>query len=314
MKTIHDFALPEDLQNKLRKAKKLEWITVIYLCTVVVLMYLVMGSSQAMKSAWLEDVLSLVPSIAFLIATKINSKKPNKKFPYGYHRVFSISFMAGAVALLGMGLFLVFDSSMSLIKAEHPSIGNKFILGHDIWTGWIMIVVLLYSSVPAMFLGFKKLPIAEKLHNKILYTDASAQKADYSTSLAAILGIIGIANGLWWADAAAALFISFSVLKDGYTHLKTSILDLMDREPVTIKKQKRDPVLDNISQTVDSWPWVKSSKVRFREHGQVFFGEIYVVPHEVDLQKMEDGYHLLRKRHWKIHDFSIVPVSKLPDW
>lgn len=114
MNSIHDFELPKRLEPVLHEAKKLEWITVIYLLSVVVIMYLTLGSSQAMKSAWLEDVLSLVPSIAFLISTRINSKSANKEFPYGYHRVFSISFLAGAVALLGMGLFLVYDSSMSL--------------------------------------------------------------------------------------------------------------------------------------------------------------------------------------------------------
>lgn len=315
MKTIKDFELPEDLKSELKKAVKLEWITVFYLLTVAVLMYLVMGSSQAMKSAWLEDVLSLVPSIAFLVSTKINSKKPNSRFPYGYHRVFTISFLTGAVALLGMGLFLVFDSSMSLIKAEHPSIGNREFFGYRVWMGWVMILVLLYSSIPAMILGFKKLPIAKKLHNKVLFTDASAQKADYMTSLAAILGIIGIGFGLWWADSVAALFISFSVLKDGITHVKTSILDLMDRRPVTVEKQKEDPLVEEIEQEVNSWNWVKAAKVRFREDGQVYFGEVFIVPGKnYNLQDITDGYDKLRKKHWKIHDLSIAPVKELPEW
>lgn len=314
MKSIHNFELPQELRGKLKKAKKLEWITVIYLCTVVVLMYLVMGSSQAMKSAWLEDVLSLVPSIGFLVATKINSKKANERFPYGYHRVFSIAFLTGAVALFGMGLFLVFDSSMSLIKAEHPSIGNKVFFGHQIWMGWIMILVLLYSSIPAVFLGLKKLPLAKKLHNKILYTDASAQKADYMTSFAAILGIIGIGFGLWWADSVAALFISFSVLKDGFNHLKISILDLMDRHPVTIKKQKEDPLVHEIRKEAEKFGWVRACKVRFREHGQVYFGEIAVIPEFYDQQAIEQAYEELRKKHWKVYDFSIALVDELPEW
>ena len=67
MKAPSSFELPDHLKPKFSKAKKLEWITLVYLITVVVVMYLVMGSSQAMKTAWLEDLLSLVPSIAFLI-------------------------------------------------------------------------------------------------------------------------------------------------------------------------------------------------------------------------------------------------------
>lgn len=314
MRTIHDYELPRSLQKVLKQAKTLEWITVAYLLSVVVVMYLTLGSSQAMKSAWLEDVLSLVPSVAFLISTKINSKKANSEFPYGFHRVFSISFLAGAVALLGMGLFLVYDSSMSLIKAEHPTIGSKVFFGTQVWMGWIMMVALVYSAVPAMILGFKKLPKAEKLHNKLLHTDATAQKADYMTALAAILGIAGVGYGWWWADSAAALFISFSVLKDGVTRVKIAALDLMDRYPKNVQ-DKNDTLIKDIAENVNSWPWVAQAAVRFREAGQVYFGEVAVVPNRaIELEDLEAGYNTLRNMHWKIYDFTISPVEELPPW
>ncbi|GAB2771452.1 cation diffusion facilitator family transporter [Salinimicrobium soli] len=313
MESIKHFSLPQHLQQKLHQAKKLEWITFFYLLSVIVIMYLTLGSSQAMKSAWLEDLLSLVPSVAFLISTKINDKSANQEFPYGYHRVFSISFLAGAVALLGMGLFLVYDSSMSLIKAEHPTIGSKVIFGQQVWMGWVMMIALLYSSIPAMILGFKKLPLSEELHNKVLYTDASAQKADYMTAFAAILGIGLVGIGLWWADSVAALFISFSVLKDGITRVKTAALDLMDRYPKNVKNDSEDELIGEIARNVRSWPWVQDAKVRFRESGQVYFGQIAVVPKgDIKLKDIEAGYETVKKIHWKIYDFTIDPVSELP--
>ncbi|MFD2516345.1 cation diffusion facilitator family transporter [Salinimicrobium flavum] len=315
MRSIHDFELPPRLGKKLKKAVKLEWITVFYLITVTIIMYLSLGSSQAMKTAWLEDVLSLVPSIAFLISTRINSKAPNKKFPYGYHRVFSISFLTGAVALLAMGLFLVYDSSMALIKAEHPTIGSKMFFGHEVWMGWIMILALLYSAIPSMILGAKKIPLAEKLHNKVLYTDATAQKADYMTALAAIIGILLVGAGIWWADAAAAIFISVSVLKDGFQHVKTASMDLMDSYPQRLKTRDEDEIIEKVKEVVQAWPWVADAKVRFREAGQVYFGQIAVVPKgEVNLNEISQGYEDLRNLHWKLHDFTIDPVKELPPW
>ena len=274
---VEAFELPERLQEKLNKAKKLEWVTIIYLATVVVLMYLVMGSSQAMKTAWLEDALSMIPAISFLIASRIYNKKPTEKFQYGFHRVFSIAFLTGSIALFGMGLFLLVDSAITLIKAEHPTIGTIVLFGHQIWMGWIMIAVLVYSSLPAMYLGYKKLPLAKKLHNKILYTDANAQKADYMTGFAAMLGILGLGIGWWWADASAALFISFSVLKDGYTNLKDAVEDLMDRKPLQIKADKPDKLVAKTENFVKTWDWVKDAKVRFREEGQVYFGDVQVI-------------------------------------
>ena len=306
------FELPAYLENDLAKAKRLEWITIAYLCSVIVIMFLVMGSSQAMKTAWLEDLLSIVPSIAFLIASKFYDKKPTIQFPYGFHRVFSIAYLTGALALLSMGIFLIIDSAMSLIQVEKPSIGSMMIGNNQIWMGWIMIIALLYSAVPAVILGRKKMPLAKKLHNKILFTDAETQKADYQTALAAIFGIIGVGLGFWWADALMAILISFSIIKDGYKNTKRAIEDLMDSRPQQTDHQKADPLLKDLQHIIEAWDWVEAYDVRFREHGQVYFGEIMVVPKwEHCVEHIEEGVKELKRYHWKVYDVTIMPVVKL---
>lgn len=68
-----------------------------------------------------------------------------------------------------------------------------------------------------MFLGRAKLPLSRELYNKILYADADMNKADWSTA-AAILGVIGIGLGFWWADLVAAGVIALDILKDGVTN------------------------------------------------------------------------------------------------
>ena len=314
MKAATAFELPGDLQQVLKKAKRLEWITIIYLVSVVFLMYLVMGSSQAMKTAWFEDALSMLPAIAFLVASAVYDRKPNVNFPYGYHRAFGIAFLAGSLALFAIGAFLIIDSSMALIHGEHPTIGSREFFGHQIWMGWVMILALCYSAVPAMILGFKKQPLAKKIHNKILYTDADTQRADYMTAIAAMGGIVGVGLGLWWADAVAALFISFSVLKDGASNLKRATKELMDRRPTQTDSEKKDVLPDEIDNLVRSWPWVHEVQSRFRESGQVYIGEVLVIPHSEEglVEKVEEGLKALHEYHWKIHDVVIVPVRTLP--
>lgn len=204
---------------------------------------------------------------------------------------------------------------MALIKTERPTIGNMQVFGYTIWMGWLMIAALVYSAGPAMWLGAKKIPMAKKLHNKLLYTDSSAQKADYMTALAAILGILGVGLGLWWADAVAAIFISGSVLKDGIKHTKTATLDLMDRYPKRLLAEDQDQIIVDVGKRVQSWDWVAAAKVRFREAGQVYFGQIAVVPKgDIDLNKIAEGYEEIKSMHWKLHDFTIDPVKKLPNW
>ncbi|MCP9236135.1 cation diffusion facilitator family transporter [Lewinella sp. JB7] len=311
----HAFELPADLQPRMQRAKRLEWITVAYLISVVGLMYLVMGSSQAMKTAWLEDILGLFPAISFLVAARHYDRPPSASFPYGYHRVYSIAFLTGAVALFAMGAFLLIDAGISLMRAERPTIGSTVVFGQQVWSGWLMILTLLYSALPSVVLGRAKLPLARELHNKILFTDADTQKADYRTAFAAIAGIVGVGMGYWWADSAAAVLISFSVLKDGYGNLKEAVQDLMDRYPQKVEEDRRDPLIGEVHALVASWPWVEESRVRFREDGQVYFGEILVVPRRNDklLQDIAAGRASVRKLHWKLHDVTIMPVPNLED-
>jgi len=314
---IKGFELPDDLKPVFAKAKRLEWITFFYILSVIGIMYAVMGTSQAMKSATLEDALSIIPSLCFLISAKIYDKEPTTEFPYGHHRAYGIAFLTGALALFSIGGFLVVDSFITLLKAERPTIGSIIIMGQQVWLGWVMIVALLYSSIPSVILGNKKMPLAKKLHNKILYTDADTQKADYMTAFAAMAGIIGIGSGWWWADAVAALLIGFSVLYDGVTRVKTAVIDLMDRTPVRTEDSVDDPLVSEVQAVVRSWYWVKDSKVRFREHGQVFFGEVYIIPVTTDQNtaiKIENSIKDLKDHHWKLHDITISIVNELPEW
>ena len=91
--------LPPEQQRANAQARRLEWITIGYLITAIAVVYLVLGSSQAMKAAWIEDLLSFVPPIAFLVAARWKGRRATPEFPYGYHRSVSIAFLAASVAL-----------------------------------------------------------------------------------------------------------------------------------------------------------------------------------------------------------------------
>jgi divalent metal cation (Fe/Co/Zn/Cd) transporter len=158
-------------------------------------MFLVMGNSQTMKTAWVEDMLSLTPPISFLIATRLVTKKPNDQFPFGYHWASSISYLVSALALFSTGGFLLIDSLISLTRQEHPTIGIVVLFGHSVWLGYFMIIAMIYATIPAIFLGRIKLPLAEHLPEKNLYTDAKMNKADWMTAMASIVGVAGISMG-----------------------------------------------------------------------------------------------------------------------
>lgn len=315
MKRVGSLELPPEEQRALRRAQRLEWLTVGYLVSAIVLLYFVLGSSQAMKTAWFEDLLSLLPPVAFLVASRLVSRPPSGRFPYGYHRVVSIAHLIAGAALFAMGAYLLIDSAIKLVRAEHPTIGTVELFGESIWLGWLMLPALVWSGLPAVFLGRAKMRPAEELHNKVLYADADMNKADWMTAAAAILGVVGIGFGLWWADAVAAGLISLDIFKDGLTNVGRAIADLMDQVPTTVDRGKTNPLRDKLASMLKGLDWVEEVDLRLREEGQVFYGEAFVVPSDSEnlLEKVEDALKRAYDLDWKIHDLAITPVSSLTE-
>jgi cation diffusion facilitator family transporter len=304
---------PGELREAQRKAVRLERITIVYLISAIALLAAVLGQSQAMKAAWVEDMLSLLPPIAFLVAARVRNRTPNEKFPWGYHRSVSIAYVFAALALLALGGYILFDSAMKLVKAEHPPIGVIQLFGEEIWLGWAMLGALAYSGIPPVVLGRMKLKLAAELHDKVLYADAEMNRADWMTAGAAMLGVIGIGLGLWWADAVAALFISLDIVRDGWRNVRTAVHDLMDARPRTYDGSEYHPLIADIEAEAERSDWVEDAAVRLREAGHVFTGEVHVVPAgaEPSLEQLEELADRVHALDWKLYDIAIVPVHDI---
>ena len=78
--------IPDAIAADVATGERLAWWTLAWIGRVVIVLALVMGQSQAMKSAVIEDVLSLIPAIVFLLSVHWERKAPNGRFPFGYRR------------------------------------------------------------------------------------------------------------------------------------------------------------------------------------------------------------------------------------
>lgn len=222
---------PRAIGVDIRAARRLEWWNIGWTISVVAVMGLAMGSSEAMKTAWIEDTLGLVPPIVFLLATGYEARAANARFHYGYDRVNSLGFLVAAVALAAVGLFLLKDSVATLWAGEHVTIGSVRVLGRDVWLGWFMLAAQAYATIPPLIIGHKELPLAERLRDKLIHTDALMNKANWQTGVAGFLGVAGIGFGLWWSDPLAAILISASIIWDGWNAMKIATAELVDGIP-----------------------------------------------------------------------------------
>ena len=313
MRTTRSFELPPGKAQANRRAIRLEWITIGYLVTAIFFLYVTLGASQAMKAAWMEDLLSLVPPISFLVASRFRHRSPNERFPFGYHRAVSVGYLCASVALFSMGLYILYDSVSKLAAFEHAPIGVVQPWGEPIWLGWFMIPALIYSAIPAVILGRVKLPLARELHDKVLYADAQMNKADWLTAVAAMVGVIGIGFGLWWLDSIAAILISLDITHDGVKNLRTATSDLMDARPTLVDGSALDPLPQRLTTELSSVGWVRDVAVRVREEGHVFFADIQVVPATTDSleAKLSSAVEKVMELDWRLHDIVIMPVDRI---
>lgn len=293
--------LPDEVTEGIERGVRLEYWTLFWLVTIVVVMYLATGSSQAMKTAWIEDCLSLVPPILFILAARVERWQPTRYFPYGFHRVGSLAFFGAACALFFMGSYLLIESIIALLSGDHPTIGTVSLFGWQVWLGWLMIPTLIYSVIPPLILGRMKRPLARKISDKILYTDADMNAADWHTGAAGVLGILGVAYGFWWADSVAAALISLSILKDGVQNCQVAIAELLDGAPRKVGGTELSPEADKLRALVADDDRVD---MRVRETGR--YMRAVIAPEDSHSLSVEKGSAVLGDDYWRVVEISVA--------
>jgi divalent metal cation (Fe/Co/Zn/Cd) transporter len=312
MKPVRPIEFPEEEEAAFAKARRLEWLSIGYLASAAALLFLVMGSSQAMRTSWLEDMVSTVPPIAFLISSRVATRVATKSHPYGMHASVSIGYLTASLAIFAMGAFLLIEATLKLVHQDRATIGGFDLFGTTIWAGWPMLLALAYTGIPSFFLGRAKKKLAPVIHDKVLYADAEMNRADWMAESAAAIGVLGVGFGYWWADPVAAGLVSLDIVRDGFTNLRAAVNDLIDETPrQTTDRSKLESLPEKVAAELEKLPWIKRADVRMREEGHVFFGEAFVVPTTTEniLRNIADAVRKARSINWRVHDLTIMAVE-----
>lgn len=305
--------LPDDVREKVHEATRLQRWSLAFMISCVVVIYCTLGQSQAMKAVFVEDILAVIPPIAYLVSQRVRWRPPTQRHPYGFQRAVPLAFLASAASLLALGLFILFEAIATLIKREHPTIGVISLFGRQVWLGWVMIPALVYTIIGESSFGRAKQPYARDLHDTALAADARMNRADWMSGASAILGILGIAIGWWWADALAATFIGVEVVRDGWRNLLEVMRDVMDERPMPVEEGERGDWAERLRDRVAQLDWVREVDVRLRESGNIITGEVYVVPRTTDAigTRSAELDALARSIDWRYHDLSLIAVEQL---
>jgi divalent metal cation (Fe/Co/Zn/Cd) transporter len=315
MRVGQPFEYPPEQARLRARGIKLAWLSCALLLAASMGLALTVGQSEAMKTAWVSDLLTILPPASLVVASRFELRRPSVRFPYGYYRAIAVVFLITAASLSIFGLTLLFDALSKLLKRERPPIGTFALFGreYDVWAGWPMVAALAFSAAVGLTIGQLKKPIAQALHDKEFEAESQMNRDEWLSEGAAIVGLVLVGFGHWWADAAAAAFISLGILRDGWHNMRQVIADLMDETPTQLGEHALEELPARLREAAERLPWVARAMVRLREHGRLLTGEVFVVPRDAAdlLDRTAEAAAELQALDWRVHDLVVVPVRHI---
>jgi cation diffusion facilitator family transporter len=211
------------------------------------------------------DAATAIPlGIAFLFARK----RPNKRFTFGYGRVEDLA-----------GVAIVLTILFSAIVAGYESI-DRFFHPQDISHLWAVAFASVVGFVGNEAVAIFRIRVGRRIGSAALIADGQHARVDGWTSLAVLVGVLGVSLGYPLADPIVGLIITvaiFGIVLQSGKEIFTRMLDGVDPH-----------VIDDIRQTVAHVHEVKEvTDIRARWLGHRLHVELNVtLPHKSRFQPL----------------------------
>jgi cation diffusion facilitator family transporter len=190
-----------------------------------------------------SDALTAVPLwIAFALARR----GPNERYTYGYGRAEDV---AGVVVILMIAASAVLATYESVQKLISPSAPTNLI-----WVAAAALVGFAGNEAVAIF----RIRIGNQIGSAALVADGQHARADGLTSLAVLLGVIGVWLGFPLADPIVGILITIAILfivKDTARAMWHRIMDAVDPAIINDLKATASDIVgaDNVHSVRARW-------------------------------------------------------------
>lgn len=222
------------------------------------------------------DAFTAVPLwVAFLLSRK----KPSARFSYGYGRVEDL---AGMVIVLVIAASAVLAGYESLQRLFHPQVVTNL--------GWVVAASLIGfvgNEAVAMF----RIKVGKEINSAALIADGQHARVDGLTSLAVLVGAIGVWLGFPMVDSLVGLVITLLIIHIAWDSAKEVFTRVLDGS---------DPkVIHEIKAAVGETPGVKDvTEVRVRWLGHRLHAELNVAV--ASHLTVEQGHKITKEVHHRL--------------
>jgi cation diffusion facilitator family transporter len=185
---------------------------------------LVSGSVGLLGDA-IHNLADVSTSLVAFVGFRVSRRGASASHPYGYERAEDLSGLGVAMVIWASAVFAGYVSIHKLI--HHGTTSHL----------WLGVAAAAVGIVGNQIVARYKLRVGTRIQSNTLVADAKHSWLDAVASAGALLGLVGVACGLWWADGVAGLLVSGFIVHVGWEVTSDVIGHLMDSvDPEVITK------------------------------------------------------------------------------
>ncbi len=176
--------------------------------------------SLGMLSEAIHSLVDMTATIVTWFAISWGDKPADHDHHYGHAKIENVAALFESFLLVGTAVFIAYEAIKRLLN------------GHaDVEVTWWATAILIIS----MFIDFNRSralrKTAKATSSAALAADAQHFEADMWSSLAALIGLVGVWYGWQWTDAVAGLLVSIFIATIGWKLGRQTIATLLDKAP-----------------------------------------------------------------------------------
>jgi cation diffusion facilitator family transporter len=215
--------------------------------------------SLALLSEAAHSLIDFAATLMTYVAVRMSGKPADEEHHYGHGKIESISALAETGLLFLLSIVVAWEAGKRLMAGH----------GHEVEATVAAFAVIGLSIVVDFFRARALGRTAKATSSQALEADALHFSSDLWSSLAVLIGLLGIHYGLPWADSAAALVVALLVCIAGWRLGRRTINTLTDVAP--------RGVADTVASAARRVPGVVAvNQVRARQVGDKIFIDLGV--------------------------------------
>jgi len=241
----------------------------------------VLSGSVALLADTVHNFGDAATALPLWAAFTLARRRPTRRFTYGYGRAEDLAGLFIVVAILGTGLFAGYESITRLF--DPPDI--DFI--------WAVVVASVVGFAGNEAVALFRIKVGKEIGSAALVADGLHARVDGLTSLAVLVGAIGVWLGYPLADPIVGVVITVAIFRIVMESGKSVFSRLLDGvEP---------GVIDEVRTVLDATDGVEGvTEVRVRWLGHALLAEVNIaVAPELSVEK---GHQIAQEAHHRLLD------------